>query len=538
MRVFVAAEDSGSLKDISFSFGTNTSVKGSRAPNITTFASEGRSAFVQRMTLVKLSDGKQGICVARKGGIVQLYDIDPPYALLNEWKGQTLHGDSFVGLEHVNGILSSVTSSGKLVMRDLQSAATAALEYYAFIGDPVNAYRVHPNRPNIIAYAGKERELEISQITNVQTAEDAGDSSSSSSSKWCVAPPQYGPYNAHELALHKLWRAKNVKNDELELRVPVWISDIRFLDCDRAVDAQSLNDFRVAVTTRFGHIRLYETSKSRRPLVNVEVGEHPLVALAPTAKENEVVFCDTHAVTAKFDVTTGRKNSHFSGSTGSTLCLDTLLPSKIKEEEEEEGDGAAPSTSADVGLLATGGLDRYLHVYNLETRQLVGKVYVGTKLSAISIVDGQSTDGTVSERESEYEDEDGKKMKVKDEEDAAGGKRFKKRKTGGEEGEDNGSVSDPGSTASSANAKHVRFENGSEEEDDEEEDEEAVWRMLGEDGDLETIEIKADDDDVEDDEEEEERGASSESAARGSQSAGGSSRSRSGRRSRTASRRR
>lgn len=252
------------------------------------------------------------------------------------------------------------------------------------------------------------------------------------------------------------------------------------------MDAQLINDFRVAVTTRFGHVRLYETSKSRRPLVNVEVGEHPLVALVPTAKDNEVVFCDTHATTAKFDVVSGRKIGHYSGSTGSILCLDTFLPKKVKEEEDDEEERnlmvrLPPMAQANTPLLATGGLDRYLNVYNLDTRQLVGKIYVGTKLSAVCIVDGSSTavNGSgLSEQESEYDDGEEESSGVKVKAEKKGDKKMRKRK----HVDDGTSASESGSTRSSQ-TKHVRFVNGSGEEDndDDEDDADSVWQMLSED---------------------------------------------------------
>ncbi|KAK9460354.1 uncharacterized protein V1516DRAFT_676403 [Lipomyces oligophaga] len=548
MKVIVATEDTGGLEDISFYIGTNTSVKGSVKPNITPFATAGRSAYVQRMVVVRLRE-KEYICIARKGGQVQLYDVQPPYSLFMEWRDVSHQpNDAFVGLEYVEGKLSSCTSRGKLVMRDLQSNKIA-LDYHTRLGDrldsyrldvrransaqtlgeSVNAYRVHPKRPDIIAFGGKEQELEINLIENIQPTQSVPSEADEEGAanniptqsidddrterKWVLTP---SPRNGSTLIRRKLWRAKNVRNDSLDLRVPVWVSDIRFLDIDRVGDARSEYDFRVAITTRFGHVRLYETRISRKPIMNVEVGEHPLTALVPSGlSADEVVICDTHSTIAEFDLVGGRIGGHFkSGSTGAVLCMDTLVPDEsivnaVKQEEKEEGneesgDDIMPQQRAeDKPLLATGGLDRYLHVYDVGTRQLVGRIYVGAKLSAVCIVDGRReapTEENVSEREeSESESESAeegndkmssrkksRKVKVKKEEDedAEGPNGGWRKRKEGDNDDDEGEASES-SSQRGGRGKRVRFAGRREGDKDEEEDADAdadsVWQMLEED---------------------------------------------------------
>ncbi|KAK9356837.1 hypothetical protein V1523DRAFT_400676 [Lipomyces doorenjongii] len=470
MKVLVAAEDSGSLKDISFPFGTNTSVQQSTQPTITTFASAGRSSYVQRMIIAKLNTGKEYICIARKGGIIQLYDVNPPHALFVEWKDMTHPpDDAFVGLEYVEGKLSSCTATGKLIMRDLHSISDSTNDYYTLLGEPINAFRVHPRQPNIIAYGGKERELEISVIENVcrRESDSTADSESDQSSSWYIATIPTG----RTLSRRKLWKAKNVKNDELDLRVPVWISDIRFLDVNR----NSETDFRLAISTRFGHVRVYETKYSRKPIVNVEVGDHPLIALSPCINDHEIIYCDTNSTTARFNLINGRKGGHYSGAAGSVLCLDSFLPQQEEamiESNEDVGSSVARVPSGDVPLLATGGLDRFLRVYNLQTRELVAKVFVGAKLSAVCIVDGNSTvpSEPVSERESDEEDDgeavDGDRVKTEGER-----KRRKRVST------DEALTDDVGSK--DKRKKRVRLHNElASEDDDDDDDADDVWNLL------------------------------------------------------------
>ncbi|KAK9239165.1 hypothetical protein V1525DRAFT_449219 [Lipomyces kononenkoae] len=485
MKVLVAAEDSGSLKEISFPFGTNTSVQQFAQPAITTFASAGRSSYVQRMIIAKLDTGKEYICIARKGGIVQLYDIDSPHTPFVEWKDMTHPSDdAFVGLEYVEGKLSSCTATGKLIMRDLHSISDSTNEYYTLLGEPINAFRVHPNQPNVIAYGGKERELEISIIQNMHRRESDSntDSESDRSSSWYIAAIPTGRSLSHR----KLWKAKNVKNDELDLRVPVWISDIRFLDVNR----NSGTDFRVVVSTRFGHVRVYETKYSRKPIVNVEVGDHPLIALSPYINDNEIIYCDTNSTTARFNLINGRNGGHYSGAAGSILCLDSFFPEQEQERARTDAnEGDAPSAtglhSGELPLLATGGLDRYLRIYNLQTREIVAKVFVGAKLSAVCIVDGNSAVPSehMSERESDEEDDeetvDGGRIKTE-------GERKRRKKLKVQEGGATDGIE------SNKRQKRARLHDDVPSDDDDD-DADDVWNLL--DADEEESRIKKEEDD-------------------------------------------
>ena len=57
-------------------------------------------------------------------------------------------------------------------------------------------------------------------------------------------------------------------------------------------------------------------------------------------------------------------------------------------------------------IVAFAGLDRYLRVFDLESREILAKVYLGVEVSALLILDDEDT-----------EDEETKKRKRKEEED-------------------------------------------------------------------------------------------------------------------------
>lgn len=60
----------------------------------------------------------------------------------------------------------------------------------------------------------------------------------------------------------KIFCAKNVKKDMLELEIPIWVTDLAFLPN---------HEYKIAVSTRFGQIRLYDTKAQRRPVIDINV---------------------------------------------------------------------------------------------------------------------------------------------------------------------------------------------------------------------------------------------------------------------------
>src|SRR6185437_3461088 len=53
-----------------------------------------------------------------------------------------------------------------------------------------------------------------------------------------------------------IWQAKNVRNDSLGLRVPVWVTDVK-----------TLPDGRLLSGTAAGRVRVYDARAARRPIM-------------------------------------------------------------------------------------------------------------------------------------------------------------------------------------------------------------------------------------------------------------------------------
>ncbi len=151
-----------------------------------------------------------------------------------------------------NTIDAELQSSGKLKRNSFdseeeRSAHLAKLR--AEGGRKLCRMRQAPSDRAIIATGGKENDLQI----------------------WDLRRPDAPKF-----------RARNVRPDFLELRVPVWISDLCFPD--------ALSPEVVAVASRHGHVRLYDArvQDRRRPVGELEFPEEALTAMAPTSNTNQV----------------------------------------------------------------------------------------------------------------------------------------------------------------------------------------------------------------------------------------------------------
>jgi ribosome biogenesis protein NSA1 len=184
-----------------------------------------------------------------------------------------------------------------------------------------------------------------------------------------------------------IFQAKNVRHNTLDLRVPVWIRDIRFF----------LDSSKLITGTGHHQIRVYDIRTQRRPVLDYTVGEHPINVILPVPSQGTVGPANPKTVSFDYTVlcadTVGnivqtdlRKVGHvvgkYRGPTGSIRGLDV----------HGEGPGA---------LLASCGLDRYLYMHQLDTKKLVTKFYLKQRLGAVAFLD----EGKAAEEEEDEEDE-------------------------------------------------------------------------------------------------------------------------------------
>ncbi|GAB0202042.1 WD repeat-containing protein 74 [Grus japonensis] len=148
-------------------------------------------------------------------------------------------------------------------------------------------------------------------------------------------------------------RGSQVRNDWLDLRVPVWDRDLRFLPGSE----------KIVTCTAHRQVRLYDpSSPQRRPVLEMTFGEGPLTALGVGAGGSSVVVGSARGEVAVIDLRQGRVLRALRGCAGAVRGLQ-LHPS--------------------LPLVASCGLDRFLRVHHLGQGRPRSKVYLKSRLTEL-----------------------------------------------------------------------------------------------------------------------------------------------------------
>jgi len=277
----------------------------------------------------------------------------------------------------VDVIEDAVRKSGKLKgggREDMSEEEVAKHVLKLREGRKLCRMRQCPEASSLVGVGGKETELQV----------------------WDLDRPDEGP----------IFTAKNVAPDKLQLRVPVWVSDLAWM---------SPNE--VAICSRHGHIRLYdirEGSRRRRPVSSLEWPED----CGPVANSAMCRVTDkTVAV----------------GTSGGLLGLWDFRTSAgyrglVRKFGGCVGGVTSVTSAGDEHLLAV-GLDRFLRVWKVGAggRKPAHKLYLKSRLNCVLVTkdfnpdrldDGEEDeDGRESEDECMIIEEDEDEVKAEDEDE-------------------------------------------------------------------------------------------------------------------------
>ncbi|XP_028161050.1 WD repeat-containing protein 74-like isoform X2 [Ostrinia furnacalis] len=147
--------------------------------------------------------------------------------------------------------------------------------------------------------------------------------------------------------------AKNLPHDWLQLRRPVWVSDLTFLPNE--------GGNLLAVCSRHGYVRLYDTRAQRRPVCNVEF-TMAATCMAPSFDERQVLVGFGRGQLHQVDLRKGKPDKGFKGSAGAITDITTVAEGR---------------------LIVSTSLDRQLRVHQYESKELVYKQYLTSKLTCV-----------------------------------------------------------------------------------------------------------------------------------------------------------
>ncbi|XP_066507485.1 WD repeat-containing protein 74 [Hoplias malabaricus] len=222
----------------------------------------------------------------------------------------------FTGLAVTDRSLVTCVESG--LMKIWTEGRSEAVEVN--VGGGVCRMRQDPSQLHRVATGGKENPLKVWDLERPDTA---------------------------------IFTAKNVANDWLDLRVPVWVRDMAFIP----------NTEKIVTCTGHHQVRVYDpATPQRRPVLEAVFGEVPLTALTLLNGHDRVAVGNTHGHIGILDLRKGLVRGCLKGVSGSVRALQCHSSSP---------------------LIASCGLDRFLRIHNTEDRSTVHKVYLKSRLNCV-----------------------------------------------------------------------------------------------------------------------------------------------------------
>lgn len=253
-------------------------------------------------------------CGAKENKRVKIYDSES-LAFTCSFPCNTGKG-SIIGLSKYDRSVLTAVKSGEI---SLWSFDNRKEEILINAGENLNGMRHSCMQKNIIATGGLENRLKLFDLEKQKL----------------------------------IFSEKNLSHDWLELRVPIWISDLNFLSGTK----------QIATVGRYGHVRLYDPHAQRRPVINLTIKDEALTCLSVTPKEKHIIV---GSAKGKMNLIDLRKSS---------TVLNTY--------KGFAGGVTGIACSMNNPYVASVSLDRYLRIHNIDTKELVKKIYLTSKLTCL-----------------------------------------------------------------------------------------------------------------------------------------------------------
>ncbi|KAL8215907.1 hypothetical protein R6Q57_022744 [Mikania cordata] len=183
--------------------------------------------------------------------------------------------------------------------------------------------------------------------------------------------------NIWDLATHtKIWTAKSPPKNSLGIFTPTWFTSAAFLSKD---------DHRKFVAGTNSHqVRLYDMFAQRRPVMSFDFRETPIKAVTEDIDGNTIYIGNGSGDLASVDIRTGKLLGCFLGKCSGSIRSIARHP--------------------DLPVIASCGLDSYLRLWDIKSRQLVSAVFLKQHLTNVvfdSHFDDEEVAGSLATLQSE-----------------------------------------------------------------------------------------------------------------------------------------
>ncbi|CAG9762083.1 unnamed protein product [Ceutorhynchus assimilis] len=174
-----------------------------------------------------------------------------------------------------------------------------------------------------------------------------------------------------------IFKAKSLGHDHLQLPIPTSIRDITFFNQEPNLGA---------CCTKEGHVLLYDDRAQRRPTVKFQEEKASYTTISTVFGAQQVCVGTTKGYMQWLDLRQPAKvlktYTSFTGSVSSIVCNEPFV--------------------------ASVSLDRYLRVHNMQTKELVSKLYMKqnlTKLLVKQLIKDEQIEEVAAEKEREVDQE-------------------------------------------------------------------------------------------------------------------------------------
>lgn len=262
-----------------------------------------------RITSLAWGSDDTEILVGRVEPIVKVYNV----ASNTFTETHQVDGESVVGAARFDGELIVGLANGKIQIGETKPSFLES-------GDGMSRLRQCNDERKLVATGGKERQNNL-KVWDLE-------------------------------ASARTFKTKNVPNDFLQLEVPIWDTDFRF------VNANCLS-----TCSRYGYIRVYDMRQQRRPIASHTNDKEQISYTCLAAHENTVFVGATTGVMRAFDMRKMKQILHtYKGFSGSISDIDVDVTGKY---------------------VCSASLDRFVRVHASESTILQYQCYVKSKATRI-----------------------------------------------------------------------------------------------------------------------------------------------------------
>ncbi|CAI5757960.1 unnamed protein product [Candida verbasci] len=393
MKFLVSADDTGAAKEVVCVRGTDTSKQdGIKPKSIINYITEPTIGLDSRIIHL-LNYNFQYVITSRLDGNVSIFTIpeedeeENKYELLKNFKIDIDEEDRPISLqkiEKLDSILVAYESCKMFIIPLIDDKFEIEPIEIKLPKDIKNlhALTINPQFENILAVGGQEQDLKVLKFFDHKL-----------NSTIFKKKDYESKFN-----VEVLYSAKNVKNDHLDMRVPIWITNILFLEGTQ-------DQFNIITSTRYGQIRIYDTKHGKKPIKDYKICEKPILKMKFANEEKtELILTNTHNLIGKYSL---NKIDDHGYKLHSASAGDIYIPTpKLLGKFTGGNTGATFGIQVYEDIIAVGGLDRYLRVFDLESREVLAKVYLGVEISSLLILDEEDIDEESTKRKRQEEDDE------------------------------------------------------------------------------------------------------------------------------------